>query len=97
VVVSAQGSPKLLKLAARGVWLARCKTLVREHVADLGGEDNISFAEKVLVKRCATLITELERREMLFSVAGCASRRLKNQQTVIVAAMLGVLVEIGRR
>jgi hypothetical protein len=58
---------------ARGVWLERCKTLVSEHVADLGGSENISFSEKVLVKRCACLITELERREMLFSVAGCAS------------------------
>jgi hypothetical protein len=54
------------------VWLNRCKTLIGQHVADLGGETNISMAEHVLVKRCATLITELERREMLFSIAGCA-------------------------
>src|SRR5262249_14918521 len=41
-------------------------------ISDLGGSSNISEAEHALAKRCAVLITELERREAVFAQAGQA-------------------------
>jgi hypothetical protein len=51
----------------RSAWVRRVRDLIAHHTADLGGADNISTAEQALVRRCATLITELERRELLFA------------------------------
>jgi hypothetical protein len=39
-------------------------------MADLGGEDNVSEAERSIVRRIATLTVELERLESVFAVAG---------------------------
>jgi hypothetical protein len=38
----------------------RLSQLAREHITDLGGEGLISHAERVLVKRCAMLVLQLE-------------------------------------
>jgi hypothetical protein len=51
----------------RSAWVRRVRDLIAQHTADLGGIDNISCAEQALVRRCATLCTELERRELLFA------------------------------
>ena len=45
----------------------------REHVADLGGEDNTSAAERSIVRRIAVLTTELEMIETRFATAGNAA------------------------
>lgn len=50
---------------ARRTWFAL-------HISDLGGEDNVSEAERALVRRAVTLIIELERREVMFAQAGAA-------------------------
>ena len=42
------------------------------HISDLGGEDNVSEAERALLRRAVTLIIELERREVMFAQAGAA-------------------------
>ena len=54
----------------RSAWCRRVKDLISQHVSDLGGADNISSAEAALIRRCATLIVELERREVMFAQAG---------------------------
>jgi hypothetical protein len=51
----------------RSAWVRRVRDLIMQHTADLGGLDDISTAEQALVRRCATLITELERRELVFA------------------------------
>jgi hypothetical protein len=51
----------------RSAWVRRVKDLIANHTSDLGGANNISSAEQALVRRCATLITELERRELYFA------------------------------
>jgi hypothetical protein len=51
-------------------WVKRAKDLLREQLQDMGGVDNTSAAERALAKRCAVLITELERREAAFARAG---------------------------
>ena len=57
----------------RGPWIRRCKDLIRAHIADLGGEDNTSAAERSIVRRASVLTVELERLEAKFAVANAAS------------------------
>jgi hypothetical protein len=57
----------------RSAWVRRCKDLIHEHVGDLGGVDNVSVAERSIVRRAAVLTTELERLEAKFAAAGQAS------------------------
>jgi hypothetical protein len=57
----------------RSAWTRRCRTLITAHVADLGGVENCSVAERNIVRRAAVLTTELERMEAQFALAGEAS------------------------
>src|SRR5262249_10907730 len=71
---SAIGNGRLLAgVDERGSWVRRCKELLSEHIADLGGEANTSAAERSIVRRAAVLTTELERLEVKFALAGEAS------------------------
>jgi hypothetical protein len=49
----------------RSAWVRRVRDLIAQHTADLGND--ISTAEQALVRRCATLCCELERRELFFA------------------------------
>jgi hypothetical protein len=42
------------------------------HVADLGGDDNVSEAERAILRRAAVLVVELERLEAQWASAGGA-------------------------
>jgi hypothetical protein len=53
----------------RSTWARRLRDLVTLHVADLGGDENVSEAERAIIRRAATLICELERMEAGFAVA----------------------------
>lgn len=44
----------------RSAWMRRLRDLVSDHISDLGGEDNISSAEMLLVRRGAMLALQLE-------------------------------------
>lgn len=57
----------------RSVWVRRAKDLIREHIADLGGFDNCSAAERSIIRRASVLTIELERLEVKFARAGEAS------------------------
>lgn len=61
------GSKLLAGIDGRSPWVRRCRDLLSEHVADLGGE--ISVGERSLVRRCATITTELEFLEARFAAA----------------------------
>jgi hypothetical protein len=51
----------------RSSWCRRLRDLLDSFSSDLGGWDRISTAEGALLRRCAVLITELERRELAFA------------------------------
>jgi hypothetical protein len=53
----------------RSTWSRRLRDLICLHVADLGGDDNVSEAERAIVRRAAVLIVELERLELSFAEA----------------------------
>lgn len=56
----------------RSTWVRRLRDLIALHLADLGGDDAVSEAERSIVRRIATLTVELERMEAGFAVAGAA-------------------------
>ena len=51
----------------RSMWVRRFRDVRALHLADLGGEDAVSEAEKSIVRRAACLTVELERMEMMFA------------------------------
>lgn len=64
------GSAILPGVDGRSTWVRRLRDLQALHIADLGGETNVSEAERSIVRRAATLTVELERMESVFAVAG---------------------------
>ena len=69
----ANGSALLPGVDGRSAWVRRCRELIGDHIADLGGADNVSAAERSLVRRACVLTVELERMEKQFALAGEAS------------------------
>jgi hypothetical protein len=56
-------------------WVRRLRDLLEDHIADLGGHDNISGAERSICRRAAVLTVELELLEQKFARAGGAAIR----------------------
>ena len=54
----------------RSTWARRLRDLIALHTSDLGGEDNISQAEKSILRRASVMTVELERMEVTFAEAG---------------------------
>jgi hypothetical protein len=63
------GSAVLPGVDGRSTWVRRLRDLIELHVQDLGGEDNLSEAEKSIIRRASTLTVELERLELQFARA----------------------------
>jgi hypothetical protein len=57
----------------RSAWVRRCQDLIAVHVADLGGEEATSAAERNIVRRASVMTVELEHLEAKFALAGAAS------------------------
>lgn len=67
------GSMLLAGVDGRSTWARRMRDLLKLHISDLGGDDNISEAERSIVRRAAVLTTELEMMEQRFALAGSAN------------------------
>jgi hypothetical protein len=67
------GNALLPGVDGRSVWARRCRDVINLHISDLGGDDNVSEAEKSIIRRCAALTVELEHLEFLFATAGEAT------------------------
>jgi hypothetical protein len=67
------GTTLLPGVDGRSAWMRRCKDIIAAHVSDLGGEDNISAAERSIIRRASVMTVELERLEAKFAAAGEAS------------------------
>ena len=79
------------------MWVRRCKDLIRELVADLGGVDNTSAAERSLVRRAAVLTTELERLETRFAIAGEGNPDELDQYARVAGNLRRLLEAVGLR
>ena len=57
----------LLGTDHRSAWMRRLRDLVANHISDLGGEDQISHSEHLLINRAAMLALQLEMMERRFA------------------------------
>jgi hypothetical protein len=61
------GSALLPGVDGRSAWIRRCKDIIALHIADLGGENGTSAAERSLVRRASVMTVELEQLETKFA------------------------------
>ena len=66
----------------RGPWQRRAREVMAAHLSDLGGVDNISEAERSIVRRAATLTVELEQLEAKFAAGEATREHLETYQRV---------------
>lgn len=67
------GTELLPDVDGRSLWVRRCRELIEMHLADLGGDDNTSAAERSIIRRASVITVELEQLETRFAMAGQAS------------------------
>jgi hypothetical protein len=80
------GSALLPGVDGRSPWVRRAKDIISEALADLGGVDNTSAAERSLIRRSAVLTVELERLEEKFALeAHREGKRLPPESLLIIA------------
>ena len=91
------GSALLPGVDGRSTWVRRCRDLINAHVSDLGGEDMCSEAERSLVRRAATITTELERMEKVFALAGQASAEDLDLYQRTAGSLRRLLESVGLR
>lgn len=89
------GSALLHGVDQRSAWVRRAKDLIVEHLADLGGPDNTSAAERSLVRRASVLTVELEQLEAKFAAAGQASPEDLDLYQRSTSALRRVLESLG--
>ncbi len=66
------GSKLLVNTDGRSAWARRFKDLYAAFISDAGGDDTVSEATRAILRRAATIATELERLEANFASNGCA-------------------------
>jgi hypothetical protein len=81
----------------RSAWARRFRDLIEMHTEDLGGEANTSAAERSILRRAATLTTELERLEAHFALNGKATEQELDLYSRVSNTMRRHLEAIGLR
>lgn len=89
------GTALLHGVDQRSAWVRRAKDLIGEHIADLGGAENTSAAERSLVRRASVLTVELERLETKFAAAGQASSEDLDLYQRTTGALRRILESLG--
>jgi hypothetical protein len=89
------GSRLLLNVDGRSPWVRRCKDVLAEHIADMGGVDNCSAAERSIIRRASVLTVELEKMEQRFAVAGEASAEAIQIYARVAANLRRLLEAVG--
>lgn len=67
------GKDVLPNVDGRSLWMRRLKDVMFAHIADMGGEEALSEAERSIIRRIATQTVAVEKLEALFAQDGGAS------------------------
>ena len=62
------GTALLAELDHRSAWARRWRDIQAAHIADLGGEDALTEAERILIRRASMLCLQLELQERRFAL-----------------------------
>lgn len=79
----------------RSTWARRARDLVAQLVMDRGGEDRVSEAERMILRRAAVLAVEAERLEQRFANAGEASAQELDLYQRTANSMRRLLESVG--
>src|SRR6266516_2817607 len=84
-------------LDQRSAWMRRLRDLIKSHQSDLGGVENISTAELVLIRRASMLCLQLEMMESRwqFQAGGEASTKQIDTYQRTVGALRRLLETLG--
>ena len=79
----------------RSAWARRFRDLIELHVADLGGPENLSEAQRRLIRRVVTLETEMERLECKFVKDDGGSNRTLDRYMRMANNLRRLLLTLG--
>ena len=83
------------RVDGRSAWARRFRDLVELHVADLGGPESLSEAQRSLIRRVVTLETEMERLECRFAKDGSGSNRTLDRYMCMTNNLRRLLITLG--
>ena len=83
------------RVDGRSIWARRFRDLIELHVADLGGAEVLSEAQRSLIRRVATLETEMERLEGRFAKDGGGSNRTLDRYQSMANNLRRLLTTLG--
>ncbi len=83
------------KVDHRSTWARRFRDLIELHVADLGGPEGLSEAQRSLIRRVVTLEVEMERLECRFAKDGGGSNRTLDRYMCMANNLRRLLITLG--
>jgi len=83
------------RVDGRSTWARRFRDLIALHVADLGGPEGLSEAQRSLIRRVVTLETEMERLECKFAKDSGGSNRMLDRYMRMANNLRRFLVTLG--
>jgi hypothetical protein len=86
------GSALLPGVDGRSPWVRRCKDILASHLSD---KPDATAAEQAIIRRAAVLITELERLERQFALAGEADAQTLDLYGRVAGNMRRLLESVG--
>ena len=78
-------------------WARRLRDVMALHISDLGGDANVSEAERSIVRRAATLTVELELMEVAFATDDKPSDRRINTYQRTANSLRRLLESVGMK
>lgn len=89
------GKELLPGVDGRTLWVRRLRDVMNAHIADLGGEDAISEAQRSIVRRIGTLTVAIEQLEARFATEGGGSDRSLDMHQRMSGNLRRLLEAIG--
>jgi hypothetical protein len=89
------GSELLPDVDGRSSWVRRFRDVQALHLSDLGGQANVSEAEKAIARRAACLIVELEQMEQKFATQGQSEGAQLDQYQRVSNTLRRLLESLG--
>ena len=89
------GTTLLPGIDGRGAWARRLRDVLSAHVSDLGGADNISEAERSLLRRASILTVELEGLEYRFASSDGSEAELLDLYARVASSLRRILESVG--
>ena len=89
------GGTLLPGIDGRGAWARRLRDVLAAHFADLGGRDNLSEAERSLLRRASILTVELETLEFRFAQSDDTNVEMVDLYQRTASSLRRILESVG--